>query len=58
MTRCWCGHEQRISSQYFDVPILEVEGAVVGHCRGIEGRLIIRGICDSEIQEGGDTGRR
>ena len=50
--------EQRVAAQYFNVPILEVEGAMVGYCRGIKGRLVVRGIRDGEIREGGDTDRR
>jgi hypothetical protein len=66
--------EQCIPTQHFNVPVLEVEGLVLGCGRGvIEGRLVVRNIsdrsvdgklvigsiCDREVGQGGNAeGRR
>ena len=61
--------EECVSAQHFDVPILEVEGFMRGYgrrvderlvigntCRrGIDGRLVIRGVCDYEVGQSGDA---
>ena len=61
--------EESVPAQYFDVPVVEVEGFMWG-CgrgvdrkffvrsicdRGVDGRLIIGGICDSEVGQSGDA---
>ena len=51
--------EERVPAQDFDVPIFEVEGVMGGYCHGVGGRLVVRGIRNREIGEGGNAdGRR
>ena len=50
--------EQCVSAQYFDIPVLEIEGVVGGYGRGVDGGLVVRSICDGEIGQRGDTDRR
>ena len=51
--------EERVPAQDFDIPIFEVEGVMRGYGRGVGGRLVIRGIRNREIGEGGNAdGRR
>jgi len=50
--------EQRLATQHFDVPVLKVEGAVGGYSRGVEGGLVIRGICNCEVGQADDADRR
>ena len=47
--------EQRVPAQHFDVPVLEVEG-IVGDCgRGVDGGLVVGGICNGEVGQRRDT---
>ena len=51
-----CVHtEERVPAEHFDVPIFEVEGIMGGYGRGVGGRLVIRGIRNREIREGGNA---
>ena len=51
--------EECVPAQYFDVPVLEVEGFMWGYGRRIDGRLVIRNICGREIGKSGNAdGRR
>ena len=62
--------EERVPAQYFNVPVVEVEGFMRSRGRGvdrkivirsiwdrgIDGRFIIGGICDGEVGQSGDAG--
>ena len=64
--------EERVPAQYFDIPVVKVEGFVRSRgrgvdgkivirsiCdRGVDGKLIIRGICDGVVGQSGDAGGR
>ena len=50
--------EQRVPAQYFDVPIVKVEGFMRSCGRGVDGRFVVRGICDEVGQSGSAGGRR
>ena len=51
--------EECVPAQHFDVPVLEVQGLMGNNGRGVGGRLVIRGIRNREIGEGGNAdGRR
>ena len=64
--------EERVPTQYFDIPVVEVESLMWGCSRGVnrkffigsifdrgvDGRLIIGGICNGEIGQSGDTDGR
>jgi hypothetical protein len=51
--------EESVPAQDFDVPIFEVEGVMGGYSSGVGGMLVIRGIRNREIGEGGNAdGRR
>ena len=41
--------EQCIPTQHFHVAVIEVESAVVGYGRGVDGKLVIGSIRDREI---------
>ena len=41
--------EQCVPAQHFHVPVLEIEGPMGDHDRGVDGRLIIRSIRDGEV---------
>jgi len=47
--------EQRVATQHFDVPVLEVEGIMRGYSCGVDRSLIIGGICDCEVGQAGDA---
>ena len=47
--------EEGVRTQYFHVSILEVEDIVGGYGRGVDGRLVIRSICNGEVGQGGNT---
>ena len=47
--------EQCVLAQHFDVPVLEVEGPMRGHDRRVDGRLVVKSICDGEVGQSGDT---
>ena len=61
--------EERIPAQYFDVPVIKVEGFMRSRGRevdrkivirsiwdgGVNGRLIIGGICDGEVGQSGNV---
>jgi hypothetical protein len=47
--------EQCVPAQHFHVPVLEVEGLMRGYGRGVDGRLVIRSICDREVGQSGDA---
>jgi len=63
--------EERVPTQRFRVPVLEVEGLMRNQGRGVDERLVVRGICESgaggrpiirsvcdrEVGERGDTDR-
>ena len=48
--------EEGVPAQHFDVPILEVEGAVGGDSRGVGGGLFIRKVGKSGGVVGGGKG--
>ena len=50
--------EECVPAQDLDVPIFEVEGIMGGYSRGVSGRLVIRGIRNREIGEGGNADGR
>ena len=64
--------EECVPAQYFDVPVIKVEGFMWGRGRGVDrkfiirsiwdrgvdGRLVIGGICDGEVGQRGDAGGR
>ena len=52
------GTEQGVTTQHFNVPVFEVEGVMEGHSRGVERGLVVRGIRDREIRQGGDADGR
>jgi len=47
--------EQRVATQHFNVPVLEVEGIVRGYGRGVDSRLVVGGICSGEVGQAGDA---
>ena len=51
--------EQRSPAQHFHIPILEVEGVMRCHSRGVDWGFIVRGVRDGKIRETGNAhGRR
>ena len=47
--------EEGVPTQHFHAPILEVEGAIGGYGRGIDGQLVIRSICNGEVGQIGNA---
>ena len=50
--------EQRVPTQHFHTPIIEVESVMRSHGCGVGWRFIIRGVRDGEVGETGDADRR
>jgi len=36
--------EKCVPAQHFHIPVLEVEGLMLSYCRGVDGKLLVRGI--------------
>lgn len=51
--------EEGVPTQYFNVPVLDIEGVMGCYRRRIDGGLVIWGVGDGEVGQGGDAnGRR
>ena len=44
--------EGRVTTQHFHVSVLEIEGFVWNHGHGVDGELLVRGICDGGANGG------
>jgi len=47
--------EQCVPTQHFDVPVFEVEDVMGGYGCEVDGRLVIRSICDREVGQSSDA---